>query len=80
MQTETQREKELRLQRRDYLRQVDEKLNASQPKPKAEKKSIFKKKEEEKVEESVVEEKEDEVVSIDESSNNDRLFSREDEE
>jgi len=59
MQTETQEEKELRLQRREYLKQLENKLS-NKKKPK---------KDEEK----------DEVVSIDESSNNDRLFSEDEE-
>lgn len=68
MQVENEREKELRLARRDYLRELDDKLNSSKPKTK-------KKREEAKVVEEKTEE--EEVVSIDEASNEDALFNEE---
>lgn len=75
MQKENEREKDLRLSRRSYLRELDAKLNAEKPEPKKEEKP--KKKKEAKIE--PVEETKEEVFSIDEGSNEDSFFSPEEE-
>lgn len=65
MQKESQRDKELRIARREYLRKLDEKLNEEEPKTNKKRKAII-----EPVEKG-------EVVSVNEASNEDALFSEE---